>query len=217
MRLSVIGLGKLGACAAACFSAKGFEVIGVDINKDFVDAINNVKAPVYEPRLQELIDASNGRLEATQEYEYALMNSDTTFLIVPTPSKGDGHFSDRYLKDALKHLAEAFKKKKAYHIFVITSTVSPGTTEESLIPLIENISDKKLNKDFGIAYNPEFIALGSVITDFLNPDMVLVGESNTHVGDELEKIYRAVSENKPYIARMSIVSAEIAKISINFG
>lgn len=216
MNISVIGLGKLGACSAACFSAKGFEVIAVDINKDFVDAINNSKAPVYEPRLQEMIDASNGRLKATQDYEYALVNTDITFLVVPTPSREDGHFSDKYLKDALKHLSFAFKKlDKKYHIFVITSTVSPGTTEESLIPLIESASGKKLNKDFGVAYNPEFIALGSVITDFLNPDMVLIGKSDKSVGDKLEEIYKVACENKPYIARISIISAEIAKISLN--
>lgn len=215
-RLSVIGLGKLGACSAACFAYKGFETIGVDINKDFVDAINNGKAPVYEPRLQELISVSKGKLRATQDYEKAIRESDITFLIVPTPSREDGHFSDKYLKDALKHLSFAFKKsEKKYHIFVITSTVSPGTVEESLIPLIESASGKKLTKDFGVAYNPEFIALGSVITDFLNPDMVLIGESDKSVGDKLGEIYRVVCENKPYICRMSIISAEITKISLN--
>lgn len=216
MKLSVIGLGKLGACSAACFAYKGFEVIGVDINKDYVDAINNGKSPVYEPRLQEIIDASDGRLRATQEYEKAIKGSDITFLIVPTPSREDGHFSDRYLQDVLKQLSSALKKiNKKYHLFVITSTVSPGTTEEKLIPLIESVSGKKLNKDFGVSYNPEFIALGSVIRDFLNPDMVLIGESNKSVGDKLEEIYRVVCENKPYIARMSLISAEIAKISLN--
>src|SRR3989338_10323459 len=124
MKLSVIGLGKLGACSAACFAYKGFEVIGVDINKYYVDAINNGKAPVYEPRLQEIIDASDGRLKATQEYEEAIKESDITFLIVPTPSRGDGHFSDRYLQDALKHLSMALKNTgKGYHLFVISSTV----------------------------------------------------------------------------------------------
>lgn len=215
-RLSVIGLGKLGACSAACFAYKGFETIGVDINKDFVDAINNGKAPVYEPRLQELISVSRGKLRATQDYEKAIRESDITFLIVPTPSREDGHFSDKYLKDALKQLSFAFKKSdKKYHIFVITSTVSPGTIKESLIPLIESASGKKLNKDFGVAYNPEFIALGSVITDFLNPDMVLIGESDKSVGDKLEEIYRVVCENKPCISHMSIISAEITKISLN--
>jgi UDPglucose 6-dehydrogenase len=209
-------MGKLGACSAACFAAKGFEVIGVDINKDVVDAINNGKAPVYEPRLQEFIARAQGRLKATQEYAEAVRNSDVTFLIVPTPSRPDGHFSDKYLQDALKHLAAAFRDvPKKYHLFVITSTVSPGTTGECLIPLIESVSGKKLNRDFGVCFHPEFIALGSVITDFLNPDLVLIGESDKTAGDHLVGIYEKVCENKPYIARMSIISAEITKLSLN--
>jgi len=215
-KLSVIGLGKLGACSAACFASKGFDVTGVDINKDFVDAINSGKSPVYEPGLQELVAASKGRLRATQDYEDAIRNSDITFLIVPTPSRQDGHFSDRYLQDALKHLSLAFKKaNKKYHIFVLTSTVSPGTIEESIIPLIESVSGKKLKESFGVSYNPEFIALGSVIKDFLNPDMLLIGESDKTVGDRIEAVYMKVCENKPYIARMSLISAEITKISLN--
>jgi len=215
-KLSVIGLGKLGACSAACFASRGFKVIGVDINKDFVDAINSGKAPVYEPRLQELITASKGRLKATQDYEEAIKGSDITFLIVPTPSRQDGHFSDRYLQDALKYLSLALKKTdKKYHLFIITSTVSPGTIDESIIPLIESVSGRKLNKGFGISYNPEFIALGSVISDFLNPDLLLIGESSKAVGDRVEEIYRGVCENRPYVARMSLVSAEITKISLN--
>lgn len=215
-KLSVIGLGKLGACSAACFASKGFEVIGIDINKNFVDAINNGCAPVYEPRLQELINLSKGKLSATQDYERAIRETEITFLIVPTPSRHDGHFSDKFLQDVLKHLSDALKKiNKKYHLFVITSTVSPRTTEENLIPLIESLSGKKLNKDFGVCYNPEFIALGNVITDSLNPDMVLIGESNKFAGNKLEEIYKVVCENDPYIARMSIISAEITKISLN--
>ncbi len=216
MKLSVVGLGKLGACSAACFASRGFEVIGVDINKDFVDAINNGKAPIYEPGLQELIDSSKDKLKATQNYEEAIKESEITFLIVPTPSRQDGLFSKRYLQDALKHLSIALKKSnREYHLFVITSTVSPGVTEEALIPLIESVSGRELNKNFGVCYNPEFIALGSVIKDFLNPDMVLIGESDKFAGDRLESIYRVVCEHKPYVARMSIISAEITKLSLN--
>ena len=215
-RISVVGLGKLGMCAAACFAAKGFEVTGVDINKDFVESVNSGKAPVYEPGLQRLISSCKSRLTATQDYNEAIKNSDMTFLVVPTPSRKDGHFSDKYLKDALRYLSRALGiAEKKYHLFVITSTVSPGTTDENLIPLIEAESGKQLNKDFGVCYNPEFIALGSVIRDFLNPDMVLVGESNNFAGERLAKVYEKVCENKPYIARMSIMSAEITKISLN--
>lgn len=214
--ISVVGLGKLGACTAACFAYKGFNIIGVDINQDSVDAINNKKAPVYEPRLQELISAQKGRFQATQDCEEAIKESDITFLIVPTPSRPDGHFSDEYLGGALRQLSLALKKsKKDNHLFVITSTVSPGATQESLIPLIESVSDRKLNDGFEVCYNPEFIALGSVITDFLNADLVLIGESNKVAGDKLEEIYKIVCESKPYIGRMSIISAEITKISLN--
>lgn len=216
MKLSVIGLGKLGACSAACFAAKGFEVIGVDINNEYVDSINNGKAPVYEPRLQELITSAKDRLKATHDYDDAIRNSDITFLIVPTPSKPNGHFSDQYLRAALEPLSLALKKsQKPYHLFVITSTVSPGNINEDLIPLIEKLSGRKVNQDFGICYNPEFIALGSVIHDFLNPDLVLIGESSRSAGDRLEEIYKRVCENQPHVARMSLVSAEIAKISLN--
>ena len=215
-KISVIGLGKLGACSAACFAYKGFETIGVDINKDYVDAVNSGRAPVQEPRLQELIDACRDKLRATQDYGAALKESDITILIVPTPSREDGQFSNKYLKGALKELSMALRYvKKEYHLFVITSTVSPGSTEKELMPLIESVSGKKLNKDFGVCYNPEFIALGSVITDFLNPDMVLIGESDKRAGDQLEEVYETLCESNPYIARMSVISAEITKISLN--
>ncbi|MFA6436769.1 MAG: nucleotide sugar dehydrogenase [Candidatus Paceibacterota bacterium] len=213
--LSVIGLGKLGICAAVCPAYKGYKVLGLDINKRTVDLVNKGKAPVIEPQLQTLIDKSRNNLRATQDFEKIIKESDVTFLIVPTPSKPDGHFSDKFLKDAFVPLAKHLKDKKNYHLFVITSTVSPGTTESNLIPLIEKYSGKKLNKDFGICYNPEFIALGSIIKNSLNPDMVLIGESDKKAGNILEKIYKTVCDNNPYIARMSIVSAEITKISLN--
>lgn len=216
LKLSVIGLGKLGSCTAACFAAKGFEVLGLDVNKDFVDAVNSGRAPVIEPRLQEFIEFSKGRLRATQDYLKAIRDTDITFLIVPTPSKEDGNFSSRFVRDALTHLAAALRKSsKQYHLFVVTSTVSPGTTDEILIPLIEKESGKKLHKDFGVCYSPEFIALGTVITDFLNPDLLLIGESSQHAGDLLKGVYEKTVENKPHVARMSIVSAEITKISLN--
>ena len=214
--LSVIGLGKLGACTAACLAAGGFEVIGVDINDDSVGAINRGKTPVHEPQLQDLITTAGARLRATKEYAQAIEASDITFLIVPTPVQPDGQFSDRYLLEAMTHLSLALARtRKPYHLFVVTSTVSPGTTDERLIPLIESVSGRRLGRDFGVCYNPEFIALGSVIRDFLNPDMVLIGESDRLAGSALESVYRQVCQNEPLIARMSVVSAEITKISLN--
>jgi len=214
--ISVIGLGKLGVCIAACFASKGFNALGVDINEDAVNAVNGSNPLSYEPGLVELFNSCEGRLRATKDYLEALEHSDTTLLIVPTPSKEDGNFSDRYLLDAIKQLSLALKKlNKKYHLFVITSTVSPGTVEESIIPCIESVSGKRLNNDFGVCYNPEFIALGSIINDLLSPDLLLIGESDKKAGDQLQEIYANLCDNKPHVARMSIVSAEITKISLN--
>jgi UDPglucose 6-dehydrogenase len=214
--ISVIGLGKLGACTAACFALKGFNTYGIDLNKNILDSVNNRKAPVNEPGLQEIINITDGRLSAGLDYAMAIRETDISFLILPTPSMPDGNFSDVFLQNALTELASAFAEiEKDYHLFVIVSTVSPGNTEENLIPHLEKLSGKKLNLDFGVCYNPQFIALGSVINDFLNPELVLIGESSPKAGQMLAALYNLIFENKPYIARMSVISAEIAKISLN--
>ncbi len=214
--ISVIGLGKLGACTAACFAYKGHEVIGVDVDRKTVDLVNQGRVPVVEPRLQEVLTAAGARLRATHSFDEAVESSDISFLLTPTPSEPDGHFSDRHLRAALEPLARALARvNKSYHLFVVASTVSPGTTSERLIPLIEQKSGKKLNRDFGVCYNPAFIALGSAIHDLLHPDLVLIGESDETAAEQLVTLYRSICENQPYVARMSIVSSEITKISLN--
>ena len=214
--ISVVGLGRLGLCTAAVFAGAGFDVVGVDLDPGIVAAVNNGTAPFYEPGLQELLRQVAGRLRATPTYAEAISESDVTFLVVPTPSEPEGHFSDRHLRHALTALSRSLRDaRKTGHTFVITSTVSPGTTDARLIPLIESESGRRLGRSFDVCYNPEFIALGSVISDFLHPDLVLIGESNPDAGGRLEEMYRAVCRNRPHVARMSVVSAEIAKISLN--
>jgi UDPglucose 6-dehydrogenase len=214
--ISVVGLGRLGLCTAACFASAGFDVVGVDLDATVVAAVNNGIAPFHESGLQALLDQVGPRLRATQAYADAIHETDVTFLVVPTPSEPEGHFSDRHLRDALSALAGPLRGgRKDRHTFVITSTVSPGTTEARLIPLIESESGQRLGRDFDVCYNPEFIALGSVISDFLHPDLVLIGESGPEAGARLEEIYGTVCKNRPRVARMSLVSAEIAKLSLN--
>jgi len=213
--ISVIGLGKLGLCIAASFADKGFKVIGVDIDMGKIEKINNGVSPIEETGLPGLVKKAKNNLKATKEYAQAILNSDVTFIVVATPSLADGSFSNEYLEKALHNIAEALKKKKEYHLIVVTSTVMPQTTDKVAKYLLEKISGKKCGRDFGLAYNPEFIALGSVIHDFLNPDFILIGEENKKDGDTLEEIYKRTCENNPRFARMSPLNAEIAKISLN--
>src|SRR5205809_3843065 len=91
----------------------------------------------------------------------------------------------------------------------------PGTTGGPIRSVLEEASGKVCGTDFGLCYSPEFIALGSVVRDFLNPDFLLVGESDERAGSMLEALYRRVVETDAPVARMSFVNAELAKISVN--
>ncbi len=214
-KISVVGLGKLGACIAATFAAKGFEVVGLDIDSGKVDRINKGLPPVDEPNLAETIRAGQGKLRATLDPR-ELVSTDITFFITPSPSLPDGSFSTEYLIKAMRPVARAVKAAgKRGHVFVCNSTTTPGDCDSVLIPMLEAELEGICGQDFGFAYNPEFIALGNVIKGLLEPDMVLIGESDVETGNALEGLYKSYNANSPHIARMSVVSAEITKISLN--
>jgi UDPglucose 6-dehydrogenase len=214
MKISIIGLGKLGAPMAAVMAHKGHTVVGVDINPAFVSALNQGRAPVFEPGLAELIQANRERLSATQDCEAAVLATEATFIMVPTPSGDDGRFSMRLVMDAAEKIGKALRKTD-WHLVVLSSTVMPGSTAEGLVPALEAHSGKKCGLDFGVCYNPEFIALGSVIRDMLNPDMILIGESDERSGKMLGDFYTHVCESNPRINRMNYVNAELTKLSVN--
>ncbi len=213
--ISIIGLGKLGSSMVGAFASRGYNVIGVDINSDFVEKINQKKPPVSEPKLAEYLANNRERISATQDYKEAVLNSDVSFIIVPTPSEKSGGFSTKYAAEAAKSIGRTLRNKKTFHLVVLTSTVAPGSTEKDLIPALEKYSGKKCGTGFGFCYNPEFIALGNVIYGLLNPDFVLVGESDKKSGDILENFYKNTCLNNPPIKRMAIVNAEITKIALN--
>jgi len=214
-KLSVFGLGKLGACMAATFAQRGYDVLGMDINPEVVRKINAGIPPVDEPLLPKIMAQAGKRLRATTNPADAV-TTDASFFIVPSPSLPDGSFSNEFLMRALQPIAQAVRKaKKKNHIFVISSTTTPGACREVIIPMLEKEIGGKCGKAFSFCYNPEFIALGNVVRGLMSPDMVLIGESDPRAGDLLEGMYRKYNMNQPHIARMSITSAELTKISVN--
>src|SRR5580700_6057164 len=215
MNISVIGLGKLGAVLAGVMADKGHHVVGVDVNPASVTAINQGVSPVREPGLDEMIRRNASRMSATADVADAIARTDITFVVVPTPSGPDGTFSLQYVLNAAEPIAQGLRGKSGYHVVVISSTVMPGATGGEVLPLLERISGKKCGPDFGLCYNPEFIALGSVIRDMSTPDMILIGESDERAGATLEALYRTVCANHPPVARMNFVNAELTKISVN--
>ncbi len=212
---SVFGLGKLGACIAATLAQRGFQVLGVDIDAEKVRRINEGLPPVDEPLLPETIKDAAGRLRATTSVPEAVA-TDASFFIPPSPSLPDGSFSNEYLLKAMQPIAKAVREAgKKGHLFVCSSTTTPGACDKVIIPMLEKETGWTCGKDFGFCYNPEFIALGNVVNGLLEPDMVLIGESDEESGSLLEDLYKKYNRNQPRIARMSIISAELTKISVN--
>jgi UDPglucose 6-dehydrogenase len=171
--------------------------------------------PIIEPQLNELIAANRERLSATLDVNEAIEKSDASFVIVPTPSDSSGFFSNRFVLQSMESLGKAIRNKSGYHMVVITSTVMPGTTGGEIKAALERASGRKVGPDLGLCYNPEFIALGSVVRDMLFPDSILIGESDTKAGDLLQTIYLQMCEKKPPVQRMNFINAELTKISVN--
>jgi UDPglucose 6-dehydrogenase len=213
--VAVIGLGKLGSPMAAAIAARGLPVIGVDLDSAKVEKLNRGEPPVLETMLAETIRRGKANLRATTNIAEAVNASRLVFLIVPTPSDAEGRFSLKHVLPACEEIGRALREMKTPPVIVITSTVLPGSTGGPIRETLERTSGKQAGSDFGLCYSPEFIALGSVIHDFLNPDFILVGESDPQSGKALNEFYQTVCENHPHIARMNFTNAELSKLAVN--
>lgn len=205
MNISVIGIGRLGLCMALCFENNGYPVVGVDTNEDYINQINNKTLKSYEPGVEKYLQMAR-KLKATTSLEEGLSNADLIFIVVPTPNgEGTNHYDHSILIKVLESINQLKVRDKH---FVISCTVMPGFISKIGKGLLSDCEGCTLN------YNPEFIAQGSIINNFINPDIVLIGEENKKAGDLIQKIYFSVTNCKK-VHRLSVLEAEIAKISLN--
>lgn len=209
--IGVVGLGKLGACIAGVFASKGLRVVGYDTNLRSVMKVRRGQAPIFgEPEVEDLYTAH--AVEATANVAHLVENTDACCFIVPTPSMVDGRFDNSYLIDAISKVAyEADRQNKQGYIFIINSTVTPGSCDSVFIPLIR---DAMHGKPVGLAYKPEFIALGTVVRDLQEPDVILIGASCPPVLRLVKHLYSRVVVRGQFHS-MDLKSAELAKISLN--
>lgn len=215
MKLSFIGLGKLGLCSAACFAAKGHQVIGMDSNPAHIAKLLDGQCPIAEPGLPERLAQAQPNLRWTTDAAEAIQASDITLIIVPTPSTASGAFTNDFIQQVLEAIAPALRAKTAYHIVDIVSTVMPGSCDQAFRPQLERLTGKCCGTDFGLVYNPEFIALGSVIRDFTHPDLILIGASDARSSQSIRQLYASMVETAPAYAEMSLLNAELTKLSLN--
>lgn len=214
-KISLIGLGKLGLPLLVTFANNDQKIIGIDIDLEKINLLKNKQIPFYEPNLDEYLSSGYKNITLTTTFDDVVNETDVFIILVNTPSTENGDFSNKYIYDAITELCKKVKENnKKDFLIILSSTVMPGTHID-LIGKIENETDKKLNQDFGFVYIPDLVALGNVIKDFENPDLLIMGESDSKYGDIAETIYSKIIKNNAPIVRMSLMESEITKVSLN--
>lgn len=190
MNISIFGLGYVGTVSLACLAKQNHKLIGVDINKRKVDAVNNGKSTIVEPCLTELMKygMDKKRIEATKDFIYAVKNTDISFVCIGTPGRKNGNLNLNSLFNSLRQIAEGIKIKNSYHTIVIRSTVHPGSFDR-IIGTVEKYSGKKNKRGFCVIINPEFLREGSAVKDFFSPPVNIIGTKCMRGAEILKKLY----------------------------
>ena len=214
-KISVIGLGFAGLSLVAANTRRGFDTIGVDIDSKKIERLKACRPDFFEPDMEEMLRESMSRKKVcfTTDIDYALQNSEITFLAVGTPLKDGGDAVDlSYVKNAIKRIAVSLRGKKTFHLLVVKSTLPPMTTESVILPVFKDmIEDKRMD----VVVNPEFLREGFAIADILKPHLIVIGSSRRHSSLILEKYYRDFYETLPEIIHTSISTAEMIKYTNN--
>ncbi len=214
MKISVFGMGYVGAVCSACFAKDGHQIIGVDPQQVKIDLINQGKSPIIEEGLEELISAgvSSGNLKAVQNVQTAIEESDISIICVGTPSRINGSLNLDYIKLVCEEIGLAIKNKQERHTIVMRSTVLPGTAEELAIPALEQSSGKKMGEGFGYVSNPEFLRESTAIFDFYHPPKTVIGETDKESGEIIASLY---SHLEAPLIRTDVAIAEMVKYADN--
>jgi UDPglucose 6-dehydrogenase len=208
-RICVIGVGYVGLVTGTCFADLGNQVVCLDISQDRIDKLNHGEMPIFEPGLEELVarNVAAKRLAFTTNYQQAIPGADFIFVAVNTPSGVDGEADLKYVSNATESIAQVLN---AYAIIVNKSTVPVGTGD--LVAQILTERGKKVGKDFDTVSNPEFLSEGSAVSDFMQPDRIVLGATNRTAAEKVAALYLPL--NKP-IMITDLRTAEMIKYASN--
>jgi UDPglucose 6-dehydrogenase len=212
--VALFGLGKLGLPLALILS-QYYKLYGIDVDKNKIDNLKKGVSPFFETGMDDYLKNNIENITFCEIDGYDINNFDIAVILVNTPSDIKGEFSNQYIHDVIRDLSKKLKdSNKKDFLFILSSTVMPGSHVE-IISEIETLSGKKLNDDFGFVYIPDLVALGNVIYDFENPDLVIIGESNEKYGKIALEIYsKFIKNNAPHV-NMELIESEICKVSLN--
>jgi len=214
-KIAVVGLGKLGLPLALVMSKNpDNRVVGFDIDPGRITELQNGRYKGAEPEVAELLSSAHSNLKFTTSI-FDLTDSEIAYLIVPTPSAIDGSFVNDYLLSALEELGKAWRDNVEPKSIVIVSTVMPGSTEGELRTHLEKSMNKGCGEKLALVYSPEFIALGSVVENLLNPDVILIGSDLKWAHDKHLEVTTSYLTHVPNVISLNFKEAELAKILLN--
>lgn len=212
MRISIVGSGYVGTTVAACLADQGHEVVNIDVEEEVVDSVNSGDSPIHEPGLDELL-AEHGGSGLTASTDYGdVVDTDVTFLCLPTPSAQNGSVDLTVMEKGVRQLGVALRENEGYHVVAVKSTVPPGTTEDVVTPLLLQESGMSLGEGLGIVMNPEFLSEGSAVGDFMEPDKIVVGSEQDRAVKVLREIFGDF--DAPFFAT-GVREAELIKYANN--
>jgi UDPglucose 6-dehydrogenase len=213
MRVSIVGTGYVGLVSGACLASIGHDVTCIDLDERKVESINRGVPPIFEEGLEALLGTVIGdRLRATRDLRAAVLDSDLTMIAVGTPFDGK-EIDLTYIEDAAQEIGEALAAKNGYHVVVVKSTVVPGTTDDRVAPILEAASGKEIGRDIGVGMNPEFLREGDAISDFVNPDRIVLGGNDERALAVMAELYAPFTETE--VVRTTPRTAEMIKYTAN--
>jgi GDP-mannose 6-dehydrogenase len=214
MKISIFGLGYVGAVSLACLARDGHQVIGVDIDPAKLDLIAAGKTPVVEEGMVELMAqvAGNGRVSVTRDAQRAVHDSEISLVCVGTPSAPNGSQDQAAVIGLAREIGRALAHKSTPHVVVFRSTLVPGTVEQVLRPIIESESGRKDGTDFHLCFQPEFLREGSSIRDYDKPPFTVVGANHAFAADSLRALFGHLPCS---FIQTSVRSAEMMKYCCN--
>ncbi|HVF47482.1 MAG TPA: UDP-glucose/GDP-mannose dehydrogenase family protein [Pyrinomonadaceae bacterium] len=211
MHIAVIGTGYVGLVTGACFAEFGVDVTCVDVDVTKVENLKKGIIPIYEPGLDKIVEknAAAGRLKFTTDIRSAVEEALVVFLAVGTPPLEDGSPDMSFYRQAAKEVAEAMN---GYKVLVTKSTVPVGTGKWLRGFVMESL---KVDTDFGVASNPEFLREGAAIEDFMRPDRVVVGSDDERAVEIMKDLYRPLFLIETPVVITSLEAAELIKYAAN--
>ncbi|MFN2169596.1 MAG: UDP-glucose dehydrogenase family protein, partial [Anaerolineae bacterium] len=206
--ISVIGTGYVGLVTGTCFADLGNRVVCVDINEEKIAALKAGQMPIYEPGLEEMVERNvrAGRLHFTTSYREALADAEFVFIAVGTPSGVDGEADLRYVRMAAEEIAETM----AQPLIIVNKSTVPVGTGDWVADIISRHQERPI--DFAVVSNPEFLREGAAISDFLNPDRVVLGSLNKEAAEKVAQLHLAL---RAPIVVTDLRTAEMIKYASN--